>query len=239
MIGLKIVVIISSISIFANIILFSFISLLHLYKDIDIYPSIYDYPIINLYGKSNYYSNLDEWKGTVKGKYKNEDYSTLEKGFCILKERKEKNCEEVKERTSSFTTWKKTKVIPTHSEYSYLELLNLSVSSTEDCPSNLKQCGLLDTINNKMCIDKDKECPINMLIYKKTAEPPTEYNYTFKNVSFDDGSYLYYTNEAIEHHIISNFTISDTQPCIIPFEYSSNNKRYILEKKLGKKLYNN
>ena len=48
MIGLKIVVIISSISIFANIILFSFISLLHLYKDIDIYPYIPQFMIIRL-----------------------------------------------------------------------------------------------------------------------------------------------------------------------------------------------
>ena len=72
-------------------------------------------------------------------------------------------------------------------------------------------------MNNKMCIDKDKECPINMLIYKNTTEPPTEYNYTFKNVSFDDGSYLYYTNEAIVHHILGRFRISDGKICINPF----------------------
>ena len=229
MIVFKIVVIISSISIIAIIIVFSFLSLLHLYKDIDIYPSIYDYPIVNLYGNSNYYSNLDKWKGIVKGKYNYEDYSTLEKGFCKIRERKEKNCKEVKERTSSFTTWKKTKVIPTHSEYSYLQLLNLSVSSTEECPSTLKQCGLLDTMNNKMCIDKDKECPINMLIYKKTADPPTEYNYTFKNVSFNDGSYLYYTNEATDHHILGRFRISDGDICINSEEYNSVSTHYVLD----------
>ena len=116
-----------------------------------------------------------------------------------------------------------------NSYYQYLNLLNLSVSSTEECPSTLKQCGLLDTMNNKMCIDKDKECPINMLTYKKTAEPPTEYNYTFKNVSFDDSSYLYYTNEAIDHHILGRFRISDGDICINSEEYNSVSTHYVLD----------
>ena len=116
------------------------------------------------------------------------------------------------------------------SYYDYFNLLNLSVSSNEECPSDLKQCGLLDTMNNKMCIDKDKECPINMIIMKNTSEPPTEYNYTFKNVSFDDGSYLFYTNEAIDQHIIGNITVNDGDLCINPNDFFTNNEKYILEK---------
>ena len=85
-------------------------------------------------------------------------------------------------------------------------------------------------MNNKMCIDKDKECPINMIIMKNTSEPPTEYNYTFKNVSFDDGSYLFYTNEAIDQHIIGNITVNDGDLCINPNDFFTNNEKYILEK---------
>ena len=66
-----------------------------------------------------------------------------------------------------------------------------------------------------MCIDKDKKCPINMIIMKNSSEPPTEYKYTFKSIIFNDGSYLYYTNEAIDHHIVAEIKISDAHRALI------------------------
>ena len=93
--------------------------------------------------------------------------------------------------------------------YKLINLLNLSVSFNEECPSNLKQCGLLDTMDHRMCIDKDKECPINLMIRKKTNEPPVEYPYEFQNISLNDSSYLFYTNEATDNHIVATFTITD------------------------------
>ena len=36
--------------------------------------------------------------------------------------------------------------------------------SGEKCEENFKQCGIMDTLGNIMCIPKEDECPINDLI---------------------------------------------------------------------------
>ena len=69
-----------------------------------------------------------------------------------------------------------------------------------------------------MCIDNDKECPINMIIMKNSSEPPTEYNYTFKSIMLMMVLILFYTNEAIEHHIVGEIKISDDTPCWDPYD---------------------
>ena len=195
------------------------------YDEVEMWPDIENYPIMDLQNNPNNLT-IDIWYGTVEGLINNKD-KTIERGRC-----KDSECTSIEALNKvNLTTWKgiqfKTPTID--SNYSFINLLKNSSRQLMECPSDLKQCGLLDTMNNKMCIDKDKECPINMIIMKNTSEPPTEYNYTFKNVSFDDGSYLFYTNEAIDQHIIGKFKISDKEVCIDPNEYNSDYKSYILD----------
>ena len=102
----------------------------------------------------------------------------------------------------------------------------LSVPRDGKCPINTKQCGLLDTMSNKMCVGKDKECPINMMVH--SAKAP-EYNYTFSNISLDDGSFIFFTKDAVDSPIVFEFKISDNDPCISPHEYSSNYTPYPLD----------
>ena len=33
----------------------------------------------------------------------------------------------------------------------------------EECSENTKNCGILDDNENKLCIPKDSECPINLI----------------------------------------------------------------------------
>ena len=80
-----------------------------------------------------------------------------------------------------------------------------------------------------MCIDKDKQCPINLIIRSYTPEPPSGYSYNFSNITFSDKSYLYFTNEAIDKPIIAHFKITDEDPCINPNEYSSSYNSYVLD----------
>ena len=114
------------------------------------------------------------------------------------------------------------------SSYTYINLLNSSVLENEECPPNLKQCGFLDTLNHKLCLAKEEECPINMMIMKNSSEPPENYSYSFKKIGFNDGSYLFYTNEAIDQHIIAELLISEFTICFNPYEYNLFN--YVLYK---------
>ena len=44
------------------------------------------------------------------------------------------------------------------SKYNYEELLK---HSGKECEINYKQCGIMDTLGNIMCIPDEEECPIN------------------------------------------------------------------------------
>ena len=84
-------------------------------------------------------------------------------------------------------------------------------------------------MNNTMCIDKDKECPINLILLSNSSIPPSEYKYNFSHISFSDGSYLHFTNEAIAHYILHKFKISDKEVCLDPNEYNSPYQPYALD----------
>ena len=167
---------------------------------------------------------IDEWKGTVSGS--NLD-SQVKRDVCPGND---DYCEKIPATPSvNITLWKNKqfKIKVDDSYYSYGNLFNNSVPSNEECPSDKKQCGILDTMNNKMCIDKDKECPINMIIHSNTR--PTEYHYKFNNISLNDESYLFFTNEAIDNYIVAHFKISDKEVCLDPNEFNSDAQHYPLD----------
>jgi len=47
------------------------------------------------------------------------------------------------------------------------------VPSNKDCPPDKKQCGILDELGNKLCVDKSFWCPINYITLN-----PSDRNYT-------------------------------------------------------------
>ena len=73
----------------------------------------------------------------------------------------------------------------------YINYLKDVVPSNEDCPHDMKECGILDELGNKLCISESSPCPINYITLN-----PTDKNYTYKNITVD-GVTIYYTNEAI------------------------------------------
>ena len=181
-------------------------------------------PIVNFNNTKETFI-IDIYKGTIKGYEKNHN---IYRGDCGSK----KKCDKYYAATPpvNITKWKGIEFTSSLDPYySYSNLLKLSVTSNEKCPSNKKQCGILDTMNNKMCIDKKKECPINLIIRTYTPEPPSEYPYNFRNITFSDGTYFFFTNEAIDKPIIANLKISDEDVCINPNEYSSHYIPYPLD----------
>ena len=76
-----------------------------------------------------------------------------------------------------------------------------AVLSGESCPEGYKKCGKLDEeYGNILCSKNSEKCPINLITHDEN-EINQYLHYT--SVTFNDGSKLFYTNEATETGIIA------------------------------------
>ena len=132
----------------------------------------------------------------------------------------------------NITNWKGKEFLSTvlDSSYNYTTLLSHSVKKGEECKKGYKKCGILDTMNNVMCLKEEQTCPINLLFVTDMASLPTNYSkYTFNRVFFDDGKVLHFTNQAVDQYIVTDFRLSDDKVCVNSDEYNSPYPRYILD----------
>ena len=150
---------------------------------------------------------IDKWKGTVHGSYY-ASTDTINRDICPKKKRNKQHtyCKDIlSAKQIDITNWKGKKLYTSDTDVSYTYSSLFTVSSGKECNEGKKKCGVLDTMNNTMCIDKDKECPINLILLSNSSIPPSEYKYNFSHISFSDGSYLHFTNEAIDQSYILYF----------------------------------
>ena len=102
--------------------------------------------------------------------------------------------------------------------YSYYDLLK---NSTKDkCAENLKQCGILDTYGNKLCLNKDIPCPINDLVLDKKSKSLEYKEKGYEEINYKilrkyDGYSFYYKNTSINNRIISSLLYLDFEPRLI------------------------
>ena len=113
----------------------------------------------------------------------------------------------------------------------YYDLLKLTKES--GCKDGYRQCGILDTVGNKLCIDNTYPCPINNiktdLTFKKNDYLNNGYNYaSLKKMSYN--YHLYYSNDLI----LGNATISMVKAYYKPKYITYNN--FILDSAAFKKL---
>ena len=166
---------------------------------------------------------IDTWPGTYRGSIKNGVVSTYS---CY---ESEQNCFNISETSSIPITKWNNNTFQVNNSKTYESLYKDSVSPGEQCPSGKKPCGLLDTMNNTLCIAIDQDCPINFMIFSRS--PPIGYNYTFKVGNSKSKWKIYYTNEATDRYIItSKFRISDDIVCIDSQRYNSNYSQNVLDK---------
>lgn len=88
-------------------------------------------------------------------------------------------------------------------ELSYKDLLESAVKKGEKCPEGFKRCRILDSFDNIMCIKKEGECPINLVVINNDKDAPSG-SYTYTTVKLDS-LYLHYTNEAVDDYVVSKF----------------------------------
>lgn len=87
----------------------------------------------------------------------------------------------------------------------YYDLLKLNTES--GCKNGYRQCGILDTFGNKLCIDSTYPCPINSIISDLTSKRYDYINKGYNVANLKRMSYnydLYFSNELI----VGNATIS-------------------------------
>ena len=93
----------------------------------------------------------------------------------------------------------------------YMELLKDSIKNT--CKNNYKECGILDSMGNIMCIPVSETCPINEIsIDKLDINDYSFHKDLFKNYI------LYYNNKRINNTIVVKMVESYINPRYIPIE---------------------
>ena len=101
-------------------------------------------------------------------------------------------------------------------KFSYYDLLK---NSTKDkCAEGLKQCGILDTYGNKLCLLEEYPCPINdvKIDLKIRANKYIGYEQVHYHVLDYTTNYaLYYTNNSINNSIICSLLRIDNEPKFI------------------------
>ena len=111
------------------------------------------------------------------------------------------------------------------SKYNYEELLK---HSGKECEINYKQCGIMDTLGNIMCIPDEEECPINEIIVDSESNTnlySSNYNITsLENLT--EGYVLYYRNTATDKEIITKMTLNNETPRYI------NSENFIFDEKI-------
>ena len=97
----------------------------------------------------------------------------------------------------------------TGAQYDYEFLLSHSIpkfdSGPNECNSNSKKCGILDTKDNILCLPEGYECPINVI------EVTNVYRADNLGVQIDDYNYIYFKNKN-DSDIINSIIISENKP---------------------------
>ena len=102
-------------------------------------------------------------------------------------------------------------------------------SKLTNCPINSKKCGVLDNQGNVFCVEKGDECPVNYFFISNNFNKNTSL-YKYNMIALSNNYTLYFTNQAINSTIYSNFKISDGSVCLDPVEHNNTSKIHPLFK---------
>ena len=103
-------------------------------------------------------------------------------------------------------------------EYSYIKLLysNNIIGKNQKCPDGMKPCGIIDSFDNILCLNKDDECPINDIIFD---DKPNLEEYKTVKLAINN-SYYHFNNKETNKKIISDLFIFKESPCYDSQEYN-------------------
>jgi hypothetical protein len=113
----------------------------------------------------------------------------------------------------AYQLWKNTHLCGTRSSETYLKF-KIS-SSAQGCPFNTRSCGIIDTLKNYICVNTKYPCPINRFLKLDASSPiPSDFNYSL--ISLSGGIKYLFSNEETRGYILSEFFLSENEPCTNP-----------------------
>ena len=175
-----------------------------------------------------------KWEGTVQGcgKIENDmpDAKILDtkKGKCNKGEKFLDNI------PSQYITSFKGIVICGKTKGKYYDLLfsNSVVGKDESCPEGMKNCGYIDTVENKLCFKNNLECPISYIKIKDVNSSLNDITY-LKEIKNEKIKFFYssdpYANSSEIPYIAGKFKIAGLAICSLPNLYYSEFDFYNLE----------
>ena len=131
--------------------------------------------------------------------------------------------------SKSFTVINGNKICMKTKEETIKYFLDLKqiIPKNDNCPADLKSCGIIDTLDRKLCVVNSYTCPINSLNFVKKDQSNSELYKGYNSLYIGNGYNMYYLNQEgnDDSKIISIVKISAGYPCIEPSE--RNWKSYI------------
>lgn len=113
------------------------------------------------------------------------------------------------------------------SNYEFI-LRKYGKSSSEQCPPLTNECGVLDSLGNKLCYPYTKNCPINDIVVDKES--------TFKKIGYEklnlkssNDEKIYYTNKDTKGPIVVEMKASEGKMCLDPNYYEGLGNGYNLD----------
>ena len=88
---------------------------------------------------------------------------------------------------------------------SYLDYLKNNYLSIGNCSNNYYNCGIIDSINQSLCLPNANECPINKIIINNNEKVSDNY----KTYKLNNEKYIHISNNETNSSIIYNITLTD------------------------------
>jgi len=143
---------------------------------------------------------LGTWDGT---KDKCKCGAEIRDGACVVESSECITIPGIKPKNYTVFGGKEICVVRKGETYNNLVKSGKIISKDKNCNENQKSCGIVDTLERKLCVNKDEDCPLNITsIDKKYEEASFEHIMNFLDETIDNNK------------IISIIKLSDGLPCL-------------------------
>ena len=118
------------------------------------------------------------------------------------------------------TVWRNTTFISKtykNYNYNYLSLLKHAKPQGKQCDKGYKQCGILDSFNQTLCLLENETCPLNQIELSNSDKPSDIFtNKSAVTITLlnDNKTYLHTSNAEINSTIITEIVLGPESVCL-------------------------
>ena len=128
------------------------------------------------------------------------------------------SCEPIYDSVSGFnlTLWRNTTFISENYTYNYLTLLKNAKLHGVQCDKGYKQCGLLNSFNQILCLLESETCPLNQIEFSNSSTPSdifTNKSAVTTTLLNDNETYLHTSNAEINSPVITDIVLGPELFC--------------------------